>query len=52
VNNVSFHPEFSQLASSSDDATVKLWDIESGKFESTLKGHTGNVNFVTFDPTG
>jgi platelet-activating factor acetylhydrolase IB subunit alpha len=40
------------LASSSDDASIKLWDIETGKFESTLKGHTGNVNYVTFDPTG
>jgi len=40
------------LASSSDDASIKLWDIETGKFETTLKGHTGNVNFVTYDPTG
>jgi len=49
VNTICFHPEFSILASSSDDATIKLWDFETGKYESTLKGHTSNVNFISFD---
>ena len=46
VNNICFHPEFSIIASSSDDATIKFWDFETGKYESTLKGHTSNVNFI------
>jgi platelet-activating factor acetylhydrolase IB subunit alpha len=36
------------MASSSEDATIKLWDYETGKFEKTLKGHTDVVQKVAF----
>ena len=45
------------LASGSDDATVKLWDIPSGGLRQNLsqdlmtyKGHTRRVSFVRFNP--
>ncbi|KAL7747761.1 Lissencephaly-1 [Sorochytrium milnesiophthora] len=52
ITSVAFHPSFAVLASASEDATIKLWDYESGEFERTVKGHTKAVNCVTFDERG
>ncbi|CBQ73553.1 probable platelet-activating factor acetylhydrolase ib alpha subunit [Sporisorium reilianum SRZ2] len=52
VTKVAFHPVFSQVASASEDTTVKLWDWETGDFERTLKGHTKAVQDVDFDSKG
>jgi len=46
------HPVYSDVASSSEDGTIKLWDFEQGELVHTLKGHTGCVNYVTFHPNG
>eukprot|EP00118_Oscarella_pearsei_P028974 m.3384 g.3384 ORF g.3384 m.3384 type:complete len:303 (+) comp9333_c0_seq2:305-1213(+) len=52
VTRVRFHPVFSLIVSSSEDATIKVWDYETGDFERTLKGHTDSVNDVAFDAQG
>ena len=52
LTRVAFHPQYSILASASEDATVKIWDWETGEFERTLKGHTKPVNDVDFDHKG
>jgi platelet-activating factor acetylhydrolase IB subunit alpha len=52
VNAVAFHPVFSQIASASEDATIKIWDYETGEFERTLKGHTNAVQDLAYDHTG
>lgn len=52
VTKVAFHPVFSQVASASEDTTVKLWDWETGEFERTLKGHTKPVQDVDYDSKG
>lgn len=52
VTSVAFHPQFTLLASASEDATVKLYDYESGEFDRTLKGHTQPVLAVAFAPGG
>lgn len=49
VTRVIFHPVYSVIASCSEDATIKLWDYESGNFERTLKGHTDVVQDIAFD---
>jgi platelet-activating factor acetylhydrolase IB subunit alpha len=36
----------------SEDASVIVWDYESGEFERTLKGHTGSINDVAFNGAG
>lgn len=43
---------FSVFASGSEDATVKVWDFETGEFERTLKGHTNAVQAVAFNSAG
>ena len=37
------------LATGSYDATIKIWDIESGKEIRTLAGHTSGVRCLQFD---
>ncbi|KAI8318458.1 lissencephaly-1 [Martensiomyces pterosporus] len=52
VTRVRFHPQYTVLATASEDMTVKIWDSESGDFERTLKGHTKAVQDMTFDTKG
>ena len=40
---VIFHPIFTTMISASEDASIKLWDFETGDYERTLKGHTDSV---------
>ena len=34
-----FAPDGKTLVSASKDATVKIWDVESGTCKTTLEGH-------------
>lgn len=52
ITKVMFHPVYSVMVTASEDATVKVWDYETGDFERTLKGHTDAVQDLAFDHTG
>uniref|UniRef100_UPI0019127CD2 WD40 domain-containing protein n=1 Tax=Hassallia byssoidea TaxID=482630 RepID=UPI0019127CD2 len=52
VNSVSFSPDGKILASASDDKTIKLWNVDTGKEITTLNGHTEEVNSASFSPDG
>lgn len=47
-----FSPNGKLLAVGSDDKTIKLWDIASGKVIQTLTGHSNLVKSVVFSPDG
>lgn len=52
ITRVTFHPLFSLVISASEDASIKVWDWETGDFERTVKGHTKAVNDVDLDSKG
>ncbi|KAH7418669.1 P-loop containing nucleoside triphosphate hydrolase protein [Cadophora sp. MPI-SDFR-AT-0126] len=52
VSSVAFSPDGKQVASGSDDNTVRLWDTTTGAALQTLEGHTSSVYSVAFSPDG
>jgi WD40 repeat protein len=52
VNSVAFSPDGKTALSGSEDRTLKLWDIGTGKMIRTFEGHAGYVYSVAFSPDG
>ncbi|MGK7877393.1 MAG: toll/interleukin-1 receptor domain-containing protein, partial [Xenococcaceae cyanobacterium] len=52
VISVSFSPDGKTLATGSDDKTIKLWNVETGREIRTLFGHDDSVRSVSFSPDG
>lgn len=52
VTSVSFSSDGTRIATASRDASIKLWDANSGQELSTLRGHRGTVDEVVFSADG
>ena len=52
VMSVAFSTDGRTLASGSQDKTIKLWDVSTGKELHTLSGHGKDVHSVVFSPDG
>ncbi|HEY9872611.1 MAG TPA: hypothetical protein V6D12_04215, partial [Candidatus Obscuribacterales bacterium] len=52
VNSVAFSPDGKSLASASNDNTIKIWNVATGKLNYTLTKHSDDVNSVAFSPDG
>jgi len=50
INAISINSEGTLLASASDDKTVRLWELHTGKEGLILKGHPHFVKSVAFHP--
>src|SRR5271156_1780720 len=52
VISVAYSPDSKTLASGSQDKTIKLWDVATGKELATLKGNMESVKSVAYSPDG
>jgi WD40 repeat protein/DNA-binding SARP family transcriptional activator len=52
VRDVAFSPDGAQIASGSDDGTVRLWNAASGRLERRLRGHAQSVTSVAYSRDG
>ncbi|KAG1665978.1 hypothetical protein FOA52_003203 [Chlamydomonas sp. UWO 241] len=52
VNTLAFSPDGKTLATGSEDATARLWDVATGKERAVLTGHSHGVTTLAFSPDG
>ncbi|MEQ9402496.1 MAG: WD40 repeat domain-containing protein [Cyclobacteriaceae bacterium] len=50
INDIEYSPDGKIVATCSDDNTIKLWEIATGKEMQTLFGHSKRVNDIAFSP--
>jgi WD40 repeat protein len=50
ARTVAFSPDGSQVVTGSDDQSVRIWQVSSGKCIQTLQGHSDCVSSVAFSP--
>ena len=52
VHAIEFSPDGTMLVSASEDATTRLWRLDTQAEIAMFRGHGGPVMSVTFDPAG
>lgn len=52
MNEVDFHPNGRYLISTSNDTTLRIWDLRQGHILYTLYGHEASSNCANFSPCG
>lgn len=52
VTGAVFNPEGRRMASGSEDGTVRIWDVRTGRELACARGHEGAVLCVAFSPDG
>ena len=52
VTKIVFSPDGAMLASTSEDRTIRLWDVATGTHRHTLTGHNSHINSIAFSPDG
>jgi len=52
IRSLAFSPDSKTLLSSSNDRTVRLWDIETGRLLHLLTGHRDRIKCVGMSPDG
>ncbi|KAK3818744.1 MAG: WD40-repeat-containing domain protein [Benniella sp.] len=52
ISAIVFSPQGDLLASTGDDSTIRLWDVETGACLRMLTGHSRGITSVVFSPKG
>jgi WD40 repeat protein/serine/threonine protein kinase len=50
--NLTFSPDGRWLVTGGEEYTVKIWNVQTGRDQETLRGHNGDVLAVAFSPDG
>jgi len=50
IFGISFHPDGNVIATANADKTIKIVDLATSELLKTLKGHSSEVNAVTYSP--
>ena len=52
VESVAVSPDGRHIVSGSDDTTLRVWELNSGRCLNTLRGHTAGVGSIAVSPDG
>ena len=52
ICSIAFSPDGTRVVSTSNDKTIRIWDLETGKMLKMLEGHNDEVNTAAFSPDG
>ncbi|MBD2303419.1 DUF4365 domain-containing protein [Nostoc sp. FACHB-190] len=52
INSIAWSPDGKMLASASNDTTIAIWNIKTGKLKRRLKGHSNAVWNLKWSPDG
>ena len=52
ISTFTFSPDGKYILSGSDDKTLKLWDVSTGREIRTFKGHQGSIQSLAISPDG
>ncbi|MGB3468507.1 MAG: WD40 repeat domain-containing protein, partial [Cyclobacteriaceae bacterium] len=52
INKIVYSPDGNHIITCSDDYTIRIWEVASGKEMRTLLGHTQPVNEIAMSPDG
>jgi hypothetical protein len=52
INSAQFSPDGNYIVTASEDGTVNIWNLTSGKLLQDLEGHTNGVNSAQFSRDG
>ena len=52
IGCLSYSPDSKIIASGSNDQTIRLWDVNTGKHIRTLTGHESDITKLSFSPDG
>jgi WD40 repeat protein len=52
VDDLVFSHDGTQIATASNDGSIRVWDTVTGQLELALPGHPGRVYNVSFSPDG